>query len=412
MCYNSDSSPHGTTGFFLTIHLPQPLMKITGVRTQTYRFDMNRPLGDANSPRGWQQITTMAVFIDTDEGITGVTMGSTGARAHIHAFVENLLVGEDPRGVRGLWQRMVDRVFKGNNRGLVNDALSTVDVALWDLKAKANDEPLWKTLGATTNRVRGYASGLDMPLSDAELRAYYEGMAAKGFSAGKLKVGLDPEADLRRLGIMHDALAKSGKKVSLMVDSNEYWSPKQAIRHLAKLEESHDLFWAEEPARRWDYRGLRQVSRGIRAAVATGENLDHVSEFMPLLVNEAVDVVQIGRGASGITGGWQVADLAYAFEKPVSVMNCPGSFMAHFAAALPNHVWMEVFNAGRTVGTQVDTQLEDGWIVLGEAPGLGITFDEEQIAQLAIDETSAMTTALPAGRREGAGLVEVPQDQV
>ncbi len=65
------------------------------------------------------------------------------------------------------------------------------------------------------------------------------------------------------------------------------------------------------------------------------ENLDHVSEFMPLVTNQAVDVVEIGRGASGFTGGLQVADLAYAFEIPVSVMNCPGNFAAHFAAALP-----------------------------------------------------------------------------
>jgi len=386
-------------------------MKITGVRTKLYSFDMKRPLGDANSPTGWQRTTQMAVFIDTDAGLSGVTLGSTSARGYIHAFVEDLLLGQDPRGVRGLWQRMIERVFKVNNRGLVNAALSTIDVALWDLKAKANNEPLWKTLGASTRRVKAYASGLDMPLSDEEVRAFYTDMAAKGIAAGKLKVGLDLEADLRRLGIMQEALATSGRKPALMVDSNEYWSPKQAIRHVRMFEDHFDLVWAEEPARRWDYRGLRQVSRSIRAAVATGENLDHVSEFMPLVANEAVDVIQIGRGCSGITGGLQVADLAYAFEIPVSVMNCPGSFMAHFAAALPNHIWMEVFNAGRTVGMQVDTRLEDGWIVLGDEPGLGITFDEAMIDELAVPETAATATALPAGRRRGAGLYEVGPDE-
>jgi L-alanine-DL-glutamate epimerase-like enolase superfamily enzyme len=236
-------------------------------------------------------------------------------------------------------------------------------------------------------------------------------MAAKGIYAGKLKVGLDPEADLRRIGIMQAALAKSGQKPVLMVDSNEYWSPKQAIRHLRMFEDHFDLFWAEEPARRWDYRGLRQVSQSIRAAVATGENLDHVSEFMPLVANEAVDVIEIGRNCSGITGGFQVADLAYAFEIPTSVMNCPGSFMAHFAAALPNHIWMEVFNAGRTVGMKVDTRIEDGWIVLGDEPGLGITFDEALIEELAIEESPATKTALPAGRRRGAALYLVGPDE-
>jgi len=379
-------------------------VKITGVRTKLYRFDLTRPIGDANSPVGWKSATHMAVYIDTDEGVSGVTLGSANARSHIHALVDNLLLGKDPHGVRGLWQLMVDRVFKVNNRGQVNDAISTIDVALWDLKARANNEPLWKTLGASTNKVKAYASGLDLPLSDEELRAFYEDMAAKGIYGGKLKVGLEPEADLRRLGIMRDALAKSGQKPVLMIDSNEYWSPKQAIRHIRLFEEHFDLFWAEEPARRWDYRGLRKVSQQIRAAVASGENLDHVSEFMPLVAHEAVDVINLGRGCSGITGGFQVADLAYAFEIPVSAMNCPGNFMAHFAAALPNHIWMEVLNAGRTVGMTVDTRIEDGWIVLGDSPGSGITFDEELIEKLAVAPSSAAETALPAGRRRGAGL--------
>lgn len=386
-------------------------MKITGVRTKIYSFDMKRYLGDANSPRGWQKSTHMAVFVDTDAGISGVSLGGTSARHHIHAFVDNLLVGKDPRGVRGIWQLLVDRVFKGNNRGIVNDAISAIDVALWDLKAKANNEPLWKTLGAGTRKVRAYASGLDMPLSDEEMRAFYTEMAGMGVNAGKLKVGLDADADLRRIGIMHDALATSGKKPALMIDSNEYWSPKQAIRHISRFEEQFDLFWVEEPARRWDYRGLRQVSQAVRAAVATGENLDHVSEYAPLVANQAVDVIEVGTNATGITGGLMVADLAYAFEIPVAVMNCPGSYMAHFAAALPNHIWMEVFNAGRTVGMKVDTRIEDGWIILGDSPGNGIRFDEAKLDELAVDESLATRTALPAGRRRGAALYEVGPDE-
>ncbi len=245
-------------------------MRITGVRTRLYEFEMARPIGDANSPTGRRRSAQVAVFIDSDEGISGVALSSSSAQPHIHSLVSNLLVGRDPRGVRGLWKVMVDFAFKGGNRGIMGDALSAVDVALWDLKAKANDEPLWKTLGASTRRVKAYASGIDLSLSDEELRLYYEIMARKGISAGKLKVGLDREMDLRRLQIMRDALAQSGKDPVLTIDSNEYWSPKQAIRHIRFLEEHFDITWAEEPARRWDYWGLRRVSQGIRAAVATG----------------------------------------------------------------------------------------------------------------------------------------------
>ena len=381
-------------------------MKITAVRTQLYEYDLARRLGDANSPDGRTRACDLAVFIDTDEELTGVTVGNPGARGAIQSLAP-ILVGRDPRGVRGLWKQMVDKVFKGGNEGAANDAIGNLDVALWDLKAKAAGDPLWKTLGASTRHVKLYASGIDTPLSDDQLRSYYHRMAGQGIDAGKLKVGLDPEADLRRIGIMRDALATSGKTPVLMIDSNEYWSPKQAIRHIGVFEQSFDLLWVEEPARRWDYRGLRKVSQSVRAAVATGENLNHVSDFMPLVANEAVDVVQIGIGTSGITGAMQVADLAYAYELPVSMMNCPGSFAAHLAACLPNHMMMELVDAGRDAVFACDHRVEDGHLVLSDQPGLGITFDREKLQAHAVDHPSAGAGPSPLGRRRGAGLYEI-----
>ena len=386
-------------------------MKITGVRTKPFTMNLDRPLGDANDPVGRQAMASLAVWVDTDEGISGVTLGSPAARQHIHSLVTELLVGRDPRGVRGLWKKMVDFAFKGGNRGIISDAISTVDVALWDAKAKANDEPLWKTLGASTRRVKAYASGIDLSLTDDQIGAFYGEMAAKGVSAGKLKVGLDRDADLRRLGIMREALARSGKPPVLLIDSNEYWSPKQAIRNIRFLEEHFEITWAEEPARRWDYRGLRKVSQAIRAAVATGENLDDPSEFTPLVANEAADVLNIGSGNSGITGALQIADLAYAFDLPVTMMNCPGNFIAHLAAALPNHWMMEVVGAGREAVLRVDNHIEDGWIVLGDKPGLGIELDEVKLEQLGGDVPTSGARATLWGRRRGAGLFEVGPDE-
>jgi L-alanine-DL-glutamate epimerase-like enolase superfamily enzyme len=383
-------------------------MKITDVRTVLYEYEMARPISDANDPHGRQHVTSVAVFLDTDAGVTGQSMTSPSAREHVHDFVNNLLIGCDPRGVRGLWKKMVDFVFKGNNRGIVNDALSSIDVALWDIKAKANNEPLWKALGASTRKVLAYASGIDIGLSDDDLRRFYSGMARKGVYAGKLKVGLDMEADLRRLGIMRDCLAESGKQPVLMIDSNEYWSPKQAIRAIRQMEEHFDITWAEEPARRWDYRGLRQVSRAVKAAVATGENLDDVSEFTPLVQHEAVDVVEVGSGTSGITGAMQVADLAYAYDLPVAMMNCPANFMAHVAAALPNHWMMEVAALGREVGMSFDSKIEDGWIVLGDNPGHGMSFSDDLLGPHRVESPSPSAGAIGWGRRRGAGLYVVP----
>src|SRR5919206_5076819 len=111
-----------------------------------------------------------------------------------------------PRGVVGLWKKMQDAVFKTGNAGEDHAALCAIDIALWDLKAKLHDEPVWRTLGAREGRCRAYASGIDLCLSDDELASFYADLAERGVSAGKLKVGLDLDDDLRRLGIVREAL--------------------------------------------------------------------------------------------------------------------------------------------------------------------------------------------------------------
>ena len=374
-------------------------MKITGVRSQAYQLTMSRTIGDANHPEGSDQMPGLAVFLDTDEGISGISMG--GSRDLVHAMVDDLLVGQDPRGVLGHWNTMVDQVFKGGNRGPATAAIASLDIALWDLKARLHGEPLWKTLGASSNRVRAYASGIDMSLTDDGIRTFYEGMAARGVCAGKLKCGLSLDDDLRRIGIMRDALATSGKTPELCIDVNEYWSPKQTIRYMHVIEQAFDITWIEEPARRWDVDGLRKVSDSIRAAVASGENLDALDDYVPLLSARAIDVLNLGQRAGGITGAMKVADVAYAFETPVSMMNCAANFMAHVGAVLPNHIMMEVLDNGRDAVLTHSHPIEDGWIVLNDEPGLGFTFDEDRLAACAVEGAGGR---FGWGRRRGAGM--------
>ena len=111
-----------------------------------------------------------------------------------------------------------------------------------------------------------------------------------GVDGGKIKIGLNMKDDLRRIGIMNDAFRKVKDRPYLMIDTNEYWSPKQAIRYINQIEKHFDIFWAEEPARRWDFDGLRQVSRNITAAVASGENMNDISQMYPLISQQAIDV--------------------------------------------------------------------------------------------------------------------------
>lgn len=385
-------------------------MKITGVTTTLYRFNMARRMGDANSPMGRMRGSGSVLELRTDSELTGIACGGGNVRSIIDSLVDGILKGQDPRRVTGLWQRMVDKHFKGGHDGLANDAISVLDMALWDLKAKANDEPLWKTLGGTERRINAYASGLDMPLSDSELHAWYRSMATEyGFTAGKLKVGLDQESDIRRIGIMKDALGVSLDDPDLMIDANEYWSPKQAIRKVREIEATFRLAWVEEPARRWDFLGLRRISDAITAPVCAGENLDTLGDFLGYFHNRSADVVQVSAGMGGITCALQLADAAYGFELPITLGGSAGHLHAHLASVMPNYVTIEIGNPVDDSGVILsDTKIENGQAVLGDKPGLGIEIDREVLARAAVESIPPGSGPSPFGRRPGAGLYEVP----
>ena len=383
-------------------------MKITDFKITYWEGEAERAIGDANGPYGSKRLPGSFLEIFTDEGITGYSLIGNG-------YVEKLfplLEGKDPRSVIGLWKEMNDLVFKGGNEGERCDAISAIDLALWDLKAKIADQPLWKLLGSSTNSVKAYASGIDLNLTDDEIYKFYSRMADMGIDAGKLKVGLDLDSDEKRLGIVKDALSKASDRPLLCIDSNEYWSPKQAIRFISKLEEKFDITWAEEPARRWDYNGLKKVSDNIKAAVATGENINDLAEFMPLIDNGAVDIVEVGMGTTGLTGAMKVANMAYAYELPVAMMNCPGNTMAHLATNLPNHMMMEVVDNGRELFFNTDHHIADGKIILGDKPGFGIDVDFDKLNELKVEKHSTPKhESYPFPRREGAGLIIKPLEK-
>lgn len=364
---------------------------------------LERAVSDCNHPDGIEILPGSILFLETDENTTGISLGYGGGVEGLFHLIE----GEDPREVAGLWIKINDYLHKGGNEGAASAALSAIDMALWDLKAKLAEEPLWRTLGAREGRVKAYASGLDYCLSDEELFAFYRRMAEQGIDCGKLKVGLDLEADMRRLGIMQEALSIAANRPGLMIDSNEYWSPKQAVRYVRKMEEKYDLIWVEEPARRWDYDGLRLVSKQITAAVASGENLHNLADIFPLIANHAVDVINIWTGQSGVSGCRQIANMAHAFEIPVSMMNSQANYMAQVAAALPNHTMMEVVDPGREHCLQFDHYIDDGFIILSDAPGFGIEINEQKLKELQSNPPQGKGS-FPFPRREGAGRFIVP----
>ena len=382
-------------------------MRITGLRKLTTIHDWGRPVGDANGVFSAGITPVPIVLVDTDEGVTGVGLGS-----HVEAeTVFTAIEGEDPRAVTALYDRMLRHTFKAGHAGAVFGTIGALDMALWDIKATLAGEPLWRLLGGRERTVPAYASGLDIGLDDDQLVAVYQQYADHGLRAAKLKGGLDVDRDRHRLALVRDVLANThGGRPGLMLDANESWTRKQAVRHVTELERTFDLTWVEEPVRRWDADGLAAVGRGIRASIATGENLTGLEQYRPLLAAGAVDIVQAA-AVWGVTHFLRVAALAHAHDLPVSPVGTTPMGLLHAATSVPNHIVSELQDLTPPAGLSADMRIEDGRYVLGDSPGLGLRVDEAAIAATTASGWLSSVEVFhgPHVRPEHAGRRLVPQ---
>jgi L-alanine-DL-glutamate epimerase-like enolase superfamily enzyme len=379
-------------------------MKITGYRTLTTAQHWGRPVGDVNGFISAGVTEVPVVILETDGGLEGVGVGSHVDIARLFPALD----GQDPRATVALYDRMLAHVFKSGHSGATFGGIGALDMALWDLKAKLAGEPLWRTLGAQDRYVPGYASALEIAVDDDALAALYAGWIERGFTSVKVKGGLDLDRDRSRLATIRDLFTANTAHPALMFDANEAWNRKQAIRYISALEAEFDLTWVEEPLRRWDAEGLAIVSRAVRAAVATGENLTGLEQFKPLLDASALDIVQTN-AAWGITNFLRVATVAHSRDLPISPVGyCPP--IAHAAAAVPNHLSTEIQDLGNPFGVSLDQTIADGGIVLGDEPGIGISVDESMIAAAGARPTWA-DPAGPHVRPNRAGLRLVAEDQ-
>jgi L-alanine-DL-glutamate epimerase-like enolase superfamily enzyme len=373
-------------------------MRITGYRTLTTVQNWGRPVGDANGVYADGTVPVPVILVETDEGITGVGLGPHVEAGTVFAAID----GEDPRAVAALYDRMLRQTFKAGHAGVVFGTIGAFDTALWDIKAQAAGEPLWRLLGGHDRVVEAYASGLDIALTDEELVATYEVYGAHGLRAAKLKGGLDIERDRHRLTLARDVLTEAahGTRPGLMLDANESWSRKQAVRHIREIERVLDLTWIEEPVRRWDADGMAVVSRGIRASVASGENLTGLEQFRPLIAAGGLDIVQTA-AVWGITHFLRVSALAHAYDLPVSPIGTTPIALLHAATSVPNHLASELQDLWPPAGLDIDLHVEDGAFILGDSPGLGVRVDEAAIS--AAHRGDAPAPGGPHVRPERAG---------
>lgn len=297
------------------------------------------------------------------------------------------LLGEPPAGLI----HRVTRPRGGNNRALPFGFGEAIDQALWDLAAKQAGLPLYRYLGGTNPRVRAYASGLDFHLSDAHYVDFFRQAKALGFDAFKIKIGHPDLAwDLKRLRLLDEAV---GKGASVMVDANEAWTPKEAIRRLhAYRDAGHDILWIEDPCIRDDYEGLRQVAEAVPFAnINTGEYLDLRGKRL-LIEARGVDILNVhGKPSDVMRAGW----LAAEYGVRVSLGNTFLELGVHMAAALPEVDWLEYSFQNYNHLVEAPIVFEDGFAIAPDRLGHGLT-----LSKAAREEHAVATVA--AGLRPAA----------
>ena len=356
-------------------------MQIERMRAHVVRLPADEPLADGKTTSGATR-DIVVVKVVTKDGIDGLGVtffgGSmTGALKLAAEELGALTLGEDPRNV----ERIADKLRQGASTsgpgGVFTLALSAIDTALWDIRGKALGVPAATLLGGFRDRVPAYASGAlmrTMALNDVVKAAGV--LVERGWTAMKTQLALPggtyPEVEIDRIRRIREAI---GPEIRLMCDINQRWTVPEAFSIGERLEPYH-LHWLEDVTTCDDYAGLARITAKLRTPIAGGEYVYGIAPFRHMLEARSVDypmidLVRVG----GITQWMKVAGMAEAFNLPV-VSHLIPEVHVHLIAAVPNGHIVEYMPWTRLLFENPPLPVK-GEMTVPTAPGLGLTFTRE-----------------------------------
>jgi L-alanine-DL-glutamate epimerase-like enolase superfamily enzyme len=342
---------------------------------------------------------TLIVKVHTDEGIVGVGEADTSslvAKAIIEAPLSHKIcrgladcvVGQDPCEIDRLLHRMYEGTIYFGRQGAVIQAMSAVEIALWDIFGKATKRPVYQLLGGGFRKqFRAYASILfgDTP---AETERIGRDLIKQGYRAVKFgwgPMGQSEESDLAHLRAARQGI---GSAVELMVDAGLCWDTATAIRRAQQFE-PFNLTWLEEPLHPDNLQGYARLSARAPMRIAAGEEICDIKEFQHMMDVGGIDVVQVdvtrvGGLARSKRIGWDSVErhrlcVNHSYKTGVNI-----AASLHFVAALPNTHYFEYCveqGALRQILTKQRFPVIDGDIRVPEEPGLGVELDEAVVAK-------------------------------
>jgi len=358
---------------------------IEGVRASAYEIPTDSD--ESEGTLSWTS-TVLVVVEATAGGMRGLghTYADTATARLIRDTLAASVRGRNAFDLPGAWDAMVRSIRNLGRPGIASMAISGVDVALWDLKAKLLDLPLCKLIGQAREAVPVYGSGGFTSYSITQLQQQLGGWVAQGIPRVKMKIGTHPADDLDRV---RAARAAIGADADLYVDANGAYTRKQALRQ-AELFADLGVVWFEEPVSSDDLEGLRLIRDRAPAGmnIAAGEYGYDLWYFRRMLEAGAVDVQQAdGSRCGGITGFLRAGTLVEARGMPLSA-HCAPSLHLHACCAVPNLWPIEYFHDH----VRIESMLFDGAVSPTDGllhpdltrPGIGLDFKRKDAERFAV----------------------------
>ncbi len=322
-------------------------MKITSIKSHVLRYELDKELG--YSQQYYKHRTAHLVEVETDEGITGwgECFGpgniALANKYIVEKVIQPLIKGDDPLKKEYIWHKVYNLLRDSGQKGMPIQALSGIDIALWDILAKKAKLPLYQLLGGkTNNKIPVYGYGMMLQKKSVEelcelFKKEANQIKEKNFKAMKMKVGLGPKEDLKLVSAVRDAI---GNNFKLMVDANHAYNKNDAL-YVGKGLDEMNIYWFEEPVAPEDYDGYKELKEKLKTNIAGGEAEFTKYGWNQLLKNNCIDIAQPEVcGLGGITEYLKVSALAQSNFIPI-VNHVWGSALSvavnlHLLTSLPD----------------------------------------------------------------------------